>query len=82
MAGVAEIIFGLSILGLRRSPIPIYAAAASLALLLLYILIMLPSLAAEAFNPVTTNLLGLALCYIAVKRHVSTPEMPQITGNI
>jgi hypothetical protein len=66
IAGVIEIALGLCIIFLRNTIYPIYIAAASLVLLLLYTAFLMPSLLIEAFNPVSTNVLGLVLCYITI----------------
>ncbi len=64
LAGISEILLGGAILFFQKSNAVIYAAAASLVLLLLYVGLINPRLLIEAFNPVTTNILGLGLCYI------------------
>lgn len=69
LAGVLETLLGLSILFFRKSLISVYLAAIALALLLLFVAIVKPTLLVEAFNPVSTNLLGLTLCYITMKTH-------------
>lgn len=66
LAGILEIVLGLSIVFLRNSLYPIYLAAGSLVLLLLFTALFMPSILIEAFNPVSTNSLGLVLCYIIV----------------
>jgi hypothetical protein len=40
------------------------SAAASLLGLLVYVAVMSPEYLVEAFNPVTTNILGIGLCYL------------------
>ena len=64
LAGVLEIILGLCIICMRGRVLPIYIAGTSLVLLLLYSGFLMPRLLLEAFNPVTTNIMGLVLCYI------------------
>lgn len=66
IAGILEILLGLFIIFLRSSLWPVYVAAMSLVALLLYSAALMPALLIEAFNPVSTNILGLFLCYIAV----------------
>lgn len=63
LAGIGEIILGLIII-FSRSLIPIYVAGVSLIALLLVVAVIMPSLLGAAFNPVTTNVLGLGLCYL------------------
>lgn len=72
IAGIAEILLGLLIMGYRKSVLPIYLAALSLVSLLGYVAMFLPSLLIEAFNPMTTNLPAIFLCYliVSIERHV------------
>ena len=64
LAGVLEILLGCAIVVLRKLDFLIYAAAASLLGLLAYVAVMSPGFLVEAFNPVTTNILGMGLCYL------------------
>ena len=64
LAGVLEILLGCAIVVLRKLDFLIYAAAASLLGLLAYVAVMSPGFLVEAFNPVTTNILGIGLCYL------------------
>ena len=64
LAGISEVLLGCAIIFLRKLDIVIYAAAGALLGLLAYVAIMSPSYLAEAFNPVTTNILGMGLCYL------------------
>lgn len=64
LAGVLEILLGCAIIFLRKLDFLIYAAAASLLGLLAYVAVMSPSYLIDAFNPVTTNILGIGLCYL------------------
>ena len=64
LAGVFEILLGIAILLMRKSYLPVYIAGFALIGLLLFVGIASPSYLAEAFNPVTTNLLGLGFCYL------------------
>ena len=64
LAGVLEILLGFAIVVLRKLDFLIYAAAASLLGLLAYVAVMSPGFLVEAFNPVTTNILGMGLCYL------------------
>ncbi len=66
LAGIGEILLGLSIIYFRRSLIPVFMAVAILIGLLAYVIFFLPPLLVEAFNPLTTNLLGLVLCYLVI----------------
>jgi len=64
VAGVMEILLALAIFFYRRSLLPVYAAAALLVVLLLDVALVKPALLAEAFNPVSINLVSLLLCYL------------------
>jgi uncharacterized membrane protein YphA (DoxX/SURF4 family) len=63
-AGILEILLGCAIIFLRKLDIVIYAAAGALLGLLVYVAVMSPEYLVEAFNPVTTNILGIGLCYL------------------
>ncbi len=64
VAGFLEIILGITIILFRKSVVPVYIAAVSLFFLLLYAGISRPETLIGAFNPVTTNILGLGFCYL------------------
>lgn len=64
LAGIGEILLGGSIIFFRKSIIPIYIAVVVLLLLLLFVGFVSPEYLVEAFNPVTTNMLGLSFCYL------------------
>lgn len=66
LAGALEIALGVIILIYKKSNTPIYAAAIALASLLIYVTTIQPHLLVEAFNPATTNILGLGLCYLTI----------------
>lgn len=66
IAGVFEILIGLTILVFRKTVWPVVAAATMLIVLLLYVAIVIPGLLVGAFNPLSTNVLGLVLCCIIV----------------
>jgi len=65
LAGVGEIVLALWILLSPRSAWPIAVAAAALAGLLVDVAVFSPSMLREAFNPVSLNVAGLALCAVA-----------------
>jgi hypothetical protein len=67
IAGVGEIILGLFIMFYKTSRLPIYLAACLLVFLLLYVAVVKGSLLVEAFNPVTTNIPALVLCYLILQ---------------
>ena len=76
LAGVLEIVLGLLIaLRLGGKP-PVFLAALALVGLLIYVALLSPALLVEAFNPVTTNVLGLLLCYLILRL-----ESPQLQAN-
>lgn len=64
LAGVAELLWAALLLVFRQTRWPLLVSAALLAGLLLDVLWFAPELLRQAFNPLTTNLLGLALCLI------------------
>lgn len=64
LAGIGEIILGCSIIFFRKSIIPVYIATIILLLLLLFVGLVSPKYLVEAFNPATTNILGLGFCYL------------------
>ncbi len=64
LAGIGEVLLGSSVLFFRKSIIPIYMAVVILLLLLLFVGFVSPKYLVEAFNPVTTNMLGLGFCYL------------------
>jgi hypothetical protein len=63
-AGVAEIALALWLLRASRITWPLIIASAALAGLLLDVAIFNPSMLRDAFNPVTLNVAGLALCVV------------------
>lgn len=65
-AGVLEILLAFIIAFYKTSVAPLYIAGIVLIALLVDISIMLPELLIEAFNPVSTNIASVALCYIAI----------------
>lgn len=62
--GVSEIVFGLAFIVYYRVRIVILLSIAGLAGLLLYVAIFQPYLLIGAFNPVTTNIPLIGLCFI------------------
>lgn len=64
VAGIGEMILGCSIIFFRKSVIPVYIAVIVLLLLLLFVSLISPKYLVDAFNPVTTNILGLGFCYL------------------
>jgi hypothetical protein len=69
IAGVFEIFLGLSILLLKRRLMPVYFAGLLLVVLLIDVMLVMPSLLIEAFNPVTINLVSIAMAYLVVITH-------------
>jgi len=74
MGGVAEIVLGVLIVLYRQAIWPVGLAMLGLLLLLLDVALMLPQLLVEAFNPVTINIAGLVLGWIAWREHHATAE--------
>lgn len=63
-AGIAEIALALWLLLASRVAWPLIASSTALAGLLLDVAIFNPSMLRDAFNPVTLNVAGLALCAV------------------
>lgn len=68
VGGVAEVALGLALVVLQRQLWPVWLALVALVLLLVDVALFTPSLLAEAFNPVSTNLASIALCIIAIQQ--------------
>ena len=73
IAGLAEIILGLLLLW-RHWRWPLLLAGVLLIGLLLDVAIFSPHLLLQAFNPLSTNLAALALCWLAWR--AETPQSP------
>lgn len=69
LSSIGEVLLGGSILFFRKSIIPIYMAMVVLLLLLFFVGFVSPEYLVEAFNPVTTNMLGLGFCYLVWFTH-------------
>ena len=69
LAGVLEIILALCILLFKNSLIPVYFAITLLVVLLLDVLVIMPQLLIEAFNPVTVNLATIVIAYFVCITH-------------
>ncbi|WP_312933238.1 DoxX-like family protein [Pseudomonas sp.] len=65
LAGIGEIALALCILLAPRHRWPIAVAATALLGLLVDVALVSPGLLKEAFNPVSLNVAGLALCAVA-----------------
>lgn len=65
LAGVGEIALALWIVLAPRSAWPLGVAAAALLGLLLDVAMINPSMLKDAFNPVSLNVAGIALCAVA-----------------
>lgn len=63
-AGVSETIFGLVFIAYYRVRSIIYLNIAGLTMLLLFVMLNMPKLLIEAFNPITTNIPLIALSFI------------------
>ena len=73
IVGLAEIILGRLLL-LRRQRWPLLLAGVLLVGLLLDVAFLSPYLLLQAFNPLSTNLAALALCWVAWR--AETPLFP------
>jgi uncharacterized membrane protein YphA (DoxX/SURF4 family) len=69
VAGVTEIVLGVLLILLRQRW-PLLLAAALLIGLLLDVALFSPHLLLQAFNPLSTNLAALALCWVAWRAEV------------
>ncbi|WP_199609877.1 DoxX-like family protein [Flocculibacter collagenilyticus] len=67
VAGIGEVIFGVLLIILFKSKSLIWLNIFGLVMLLLYVAIQVPYVLVEAFNPVTTNLLMIAMSVIWLK---------------
>ena len=65
VAGVAELILALWLLLMPRSALPLLVAALVLLGLLIDVALINPQMLFDAFNPVTLNVAGMALCAVA-----------------
>lgn len=74
IAGAFEIGLGVSIILIKKSLIPVYAAAVLLVVLLADAALLMPSLLIEAFNPVSINIASLVLCYLIQQTHRATAQ--------
>lgn len=66
-AGVAEVLLGIAILVLYKNKPLIIANIIVLIALLIFVIIQMPVLLIEAFNPVTTNLSLIGLSYFLLQ---------------
>jgi uncharacterized membrane protein YphA (DoxX/SURF4 family) len=64
LAGIAELVLAVWLLLARRLAWPLGLAAGALAGLLLDVATVSPAMLRQAFNPVTLNIAGLALCAV------------------
>jgi len=69
VAGITEILIACAILIFKKSLIPIYLAMVILLVLSVDILIVNTNLITQAFNPVSTNIMALSLCYLSILTH-------------
>ena len=65
LAGAAEVLLALLLVLLRQRRWPLLLAGALLAVLLVDVALFSPHLLLQAFNPLSTNLAALALCWVA-----------------
>lgn len=79
LAGVAEIALALWIVLSPRSAWPLAVAATALTGLLVDVAVVSPAMLSAAFNPVSLNVAGLALC--AVAWHACQRNAPPGSGS-
>ncbi|VXC34120.1 DoxX-like family protein [Pseudomonas sp. 8AS] len=77
LAGLGEIALGLLLVLQRRRRWPLLLVAAVLLGLLLDVAWFSPHLLLQAFNPLSTNVAGLALCLLAWLAEKPLPGSPQ-----
>jgi hypothetical protein len=77
VAGVGEILLGMLVMFYKSSKWPIYLAGFLLVFLLLYVSVVKGSLLVEAFNPVTTNIPALILCYLILRIEAKSKSIIQ-----
>lgn len=78
-AGVAELVLAVLLL-MPRLQWPLIAAAAALSGLVVDVAVMQPGMLVEAFNPVSLNVAGIALCAIAWITRVQESAPPISKG--
>lgn len=66
-SGVAEILFGIAFIVFYRIGILVMLNIAGLVGLLVFVLVMTPSVLIEAFNPVTTNIPLIVLSIVLLR---------------
>lgn len=81
LAGVGEIALALWLLLAPRSPWPLLLAATSRVILLLDVALLNPTMLRDAFNPVSLNIAGLALCAIAWHTRPTSSVRATATGS-
>ena len=64
VGGVFEILLACAITFFTRSLLAVYVAALLLVILLVDVVLVMPELLIEAFNPVSINTAALVLCYV------------------
>lgn len=74
LAGVSEVVLGILLLIFYRNSALIIMNIVSLAALLVFVAVQIPSVLLEAFNPVTTNLslIGLSCVLLQANRSASS----------
>lgn len=75
IAGAGKIVLALWLLLAPRSSWPLAVATTALLGLLLDVAIFNPSMLKDAFNPVSLNVAGLALCAVSWNTKVSPARM-------
>lgn len=70
-AGIAEIVFGVTLFMLYKVRPVILANTLALVALLAFVVVQIPAALMEAFNPVTTQLALLGLSYVLLSEQES-----------
>ena len=72
LAGIGEIMLGLLLIIFHQKNWPVWFAFGFLGFLLLDIIVLAPELLTGAFNPLSTNIAGMLLAYIALQPKVNS----------
>lgn len=75
-AGIGEIIFGLALFIFYQNKALIWINVFVLFMLMVFVGFMTPIILIEAFNPVTTNIMMIAMSLILLKGHSKTTGSP------
>ena len=72
LAGIGEIMLGLLLIIFHRKNWPVWFSFGFFGFLLLDIIVLAPELLTGAFNPLSTNIAGMLLAYMAIQPKVNS----------